>query len=118
MNMLTVNVERNGYYPGEILKGNVSWFVDKDPKKIEVRLFWYTKGKGTEDAYIVDSKTIEPLINQGQHDFQFELPAGPYSFSGKLISLIWAVEFVINPVKDFARQDITISPTKKEVLIT
>jgi hypothetical protein len=54
---------------------------------------------------------------EDRHEFRLRLPSGPYSFSGKLISLIWALEVVAEPGADAGRQDITLSPTGRELVI-
>jgi hypothetical protein len=46
-----------------------------------------------------------------------QLPWGPYSFSGKLISLIWAFELIALPSEDSIRQEIVIGPDAREVQI-
>ena len=45
------------------------------------------------------------------------LPAGPYSFSGRLISLIWALELVAEPGNHVARVEITLGPDGQEVVL-
>jgi hypothetical protein len=64
---------------------------------IEVRLFWYTQGKGTRDVEVVDSLRVDNPEPSGHTRFSFQLPAGPYSFSGRLITLDWAIEAVALP---------------------
>jgi len=114
MNTLTLNLNQKNLKPNEQVKGNITWFLDKIPKDLEIRLFWHTQGRGTEDLKIIDKVNITPAL-QGEYSFTFTLPQGPYSFSGKLISLIWAIEFVANPSDDCARKDITLSPTGQEI---
>jgi hypothetical protein len=45
------------------------------------------------------------------------LPEGPYSFSGKLISLIWALELACSPGSETVRREITVSPTGHEIVL-
>lgn len=113
---MTLQLNETNFRPGETIKGDVNWQLDKTPKSLEVRLFWYTQGKGTEDLRIIETKKIEPKQN-GFAGFKFILPKGPYSFSGKLISLIWEIEFVTNPTDDCARESIILSPTGNEILL-
>ncbi len=91
--------------------------MEKEPKKIEIRLFWYTKGKGTEDAQIVAATLIVPNVQQGSQEFNFILPKHPYSFSGKLISLIWAIEFIVEPSVESVRKEFVMAPNAIEILI-
>ena len=42
--------ERRNFRPGETVEGVAGWRLDKPPKMVELRLFWFTRGKGTEDV--------------------------------------------------------------------
>ncbi len=64
--------------------------------------------------HIIDIKKIKPLA-QGKMNFQFELPDAPYSFSGKLITLTWSVEFIDDTGKNVAAEEFFLSPTGKEI---
>lgn len=46
------------------------------------------------------------------------LPADPYSFSGTLISLVWALEVVAEPGGAAGRIDVVVSPTGNEIRLT
>ena len=119
--MATLEIEtadgRSEFAPGEELAGIVSWQFDKAPRAVELRLFWYTQGKGDDDAAVADTLRFEPPAAQDVQEFRFALPEGPYSFSGKLISLRWALELVAEPSNDTARLDFTLSPTGREILL-
>ena len=108
---------RTEFRPGEEISGAVGWQLTQPPKSVEVRLFWYTRGKGTEDVSVVDTVRFDNPKQEEARPFSFTAPAGPYSFSGKLISLIWALELVTEPGNESARLDLTISPTGKEVVL-
>jgi hypothetical protein len=43
------------------------------------------------------------------------LPAGPYSFSGQLVSLVWALELVASASKTVVRREIEVGPDRREV---
>ena len=43
------------FKPGELVEGRATWHTDVDLEAIEVRLFWYTSGKGTRDVEVVRS---------------------------------------------------------------
>jgi len=116
MNTMTLHLNRKEFRPKDTIEGRVSWQLDKTPKDLQVRLFWHTRGRGTEDLKIVEQYAIPPGL-QGEQGFSFTLSPGPYSFSGKLISLIWAVEFVTNPSDDCAREDIILSPSGQEIAL-
>ena len=108
---------RRNYQPGDEITGAVRWEFDNAPRDAKVHLCWYTKGKGTEDTEIVETITFDEPQAGDVRTFSFKAPASPYSFSGKLISLIWCVEVLLEPKKRFAREDIVIAPDAKEVVL-
>ncbi|MFH1730529.1 MAG: hypothetical protein ABIF82_02620 [Planctomycetota bacterium] len=108
---------KTNYRPGEEVAGRALWILDEPPKAVEVRLFWYTEGKGTQDVELIDSVRFDAPLPRDQKDFRFTLPAEPYSFSGKLISLIWALELVALPSDETERLPITVSPAGCEILL-
>ena len=106
------------FLPGETVEGTVGWHFATPARSVELRLLWYTQGKGDQDIGVVASV---PLPNPGTDEvrpFQIRLPAGPYSFSGYLISLVWALEAVAEPGSRAERLPITISPTRQELLLS
>ncbi|HSU81139.1 MAG TPA: hypothetical protein VLR69_01915 [Thermoanaerobaculia bacterium] len=108
----------NAFLPGETVEGTVGWHFDVPAKSVELRLLWYTEGKGDQDVTVVESV---PLPNPGTDEvrpFQIRLPAGPFSFSGRLISLVWALEAVAEPGSRAERLPITVSPTRQEILLS
>jgi hypothetical protein len=108
----------NAFLPGETVEGTVGWHFDVPAKSVELRLLWYTEGKGDQDVTVVESV---PLPNPGRDEvrqFQIRLPAGPFSFSGRLISLVWALEAVAEPGSRAERLPITVSPTRQEILLS
>jgi hypothetical protein len=114
---LTVAGSQRVFAPGEVIEGVVSWRLDALPKSIEVRLFWYTKGKGTRDvgiAQLVSFQTSGPL---GEEPFRVVAPQGPPSFSGRLISLQWALELVVEPGSLAERVELVIAPDGREIML-
>jgi len=106
---------RTKYRPGEMLEGVAFWQLEEAPRSIEVRLYWRTQGKGTVDLEIVRSVKFQDVGASDRRPFVIELPPGPYSVSGKLISILWGVELVAEPKGDSDNVEITISPTGEEV---
>src|SRR5690606_32463287 len=107
--------DRTVYRPGEIMTGSVGWDLDKPPTAVELRLFWHTRGKGDRDVGIADRIAFDQPQQRDQRDFSLTLPDRPFSFSGKLISLMWALELVAQPGNAHQRLEITLSPTGAEV---
>jgi hypothetical protein len=116
---LELHTEQGGtwFTPGSTVACQASWHLDQDIDKLELRLFWYTEGKGTQDVVVVDRRVIERPEVHGNYGFRFRLPAGPYSFSGTLITLRWAVELVALPGEETARVDLLLSPSPVEISI-
>ena len=103
------------YRPGEAVEGVAFWELDAPPKSVEIRLFWRTQGKGTVDVEVVQSQPQIGAAARDRRPFRFVLPAGPYSVSGVLVSIVWGVELVSEPSTDSASTEITVSPTGEEI---
>ena len=117
MNLIEVTIQ-DGYTsfrPGDVVEGTVMWQLDPPPSEVEARLFWFTRGKGMRDIVIVETIPYHSPARMDRRAFRFQLPAGPYSFSGKLISLVWAIEVVAQPGDTSGRTEITVSPTGDEI---
>lgn len=99
--------------PGETVELSAMWALKKAPRTLEARLFWFTRGKGTEDVEVVATQPVTTPAIAGEHVFRFTLPEGPWSFSGKLISLLWAVELVADDTS--ARWEFTLAPGGHEI---
>ena len=112
---IELDADRETFEPLEGLSGEVSWALDKQVHALELRLFWFTRGKGTEDAGVVQTQKFEGPLPQETRSFRFHLPEAPYSFSGKLISLVWALELIAYPSKDMTRRELIMAPKGKEV---
>jgi hypothetical protein len=108
---------RAAYEPGAEVRGRVSWELESPAKRVEVRLFWYTRGKGTTDVQVVKIQRFDVVGLRGQHDFRFVLPEEPYSFSGKLISLVWALEAIAEPGDRSVRLELVVAPGAKEIAL-
>ena len=108
--------DKTNYVPGEELAGEVSWRTDAAPREAELRLFWHTAGKGTQDVEVIETISFDSPARSDRRPFRFTLPESPYSFSGKLVSLIWALELVLAS-GETERLDIVISPTRNEIAL-
>jgi hypothetical protein len=112
---IQLSTERTAFEPGEELAGTASWKLDPRPRAVELRLFWFTRGPGPEDAGVVERVRFEHALPEEARPFRFRLPDAPYSFSGKLFSVVWALELVAEPSKEAGRREITVAPGGKEV---
>ena len=103
------------YRPGERLEGVAFWNLPDAPKSIELRFYWRTQGKGTVDLEVIRSVKFDGPPASDRRAFSMDLPAGPYSVSGKLVSIVWGVELVAEPQGDSDNVEIVLSPTGEEV---
>jgi hypothetical protein len=108
---------RTSFTPGEPLSGRAMWRVDEQPSSAELRLFWYTSGKGTQDVGVVTTTAFDAPRMQDQRDFTLPLPREPYSFSGTLISVIWAIELIVEPGDHVERREFVLSATGQEITL-
>lgn len=109
----------NNFRPGDQISGTVQWSqLNKTPESVDIRLIWYTVGKGDTDNEIVDSHVLKNAPEQGEEQFSFTAPGRPYSFAGKLISLLWAIEVVMLPSRESERVEFEISPGGSQIVLT
>jgi hypothetical protein len=119
MSTLRIDISggRRGYKPGDTISGRVTWQVDDAPQSAELRLFWYTSGKGTQDVENVDVVAFQTPQMNDDRTFSVTLPRLPFSFSGKLISLVWALELIVEPGTNVAREQFVMSASGREVVL-
>lgn len=115
---LAIDIEQmqTAFLPGQRISGTASWMSPKTPKRAALRLIWFTQGRGTEDAGIIDSREFDLPQATDERPFEFCLPVGPYSFSGSLISLTWALELEVD--RECERTEIIVSPTGEEIRLS
>ncbi len=104
------------YQPGAEIKGRVSWTSEVAPRLAELRLFWFTKGKGDRDAETAEAATFDLPQSSDSREFRFRAPEFPPGFSGRLISLIWALELVLEPGGSVLTE-LVIGPEGRELQI-
>ena len=114
---IAIREDKATFKPREKVQGAVQWNLPTVPKHLDLNLFWYTTGKGARDVGVVETLKFDNLGAFGSKDFSFTLPEGPYSFSGKLISLIWALELTCSPGSETVRREIVVSPTGQEIAL-
>lgn len=83
---------------GEVVEGEMIWTPEKEVKsaRIKVELDWTTEGRGNRDSGTVAAVEREcraPIQGAGiRLPFSLRIPeAGPVSYDGKLIRIIWMV---------------------------
>ncbi|HEX6200864.1 MAG TPA: hypothetical protein VF150_11400 [Thermoanaerobaculia bacterium] len=108
---------RTAYRPGEEVAGAVAWSLEDGapPERAEVRLVWFTRGKGERDSGVAATEELPSPAALDRRDFRLRLPEGPYSFTGKVVSIAWAVEVVVEPGERTERTEIVVSPTGRPI---
>jgi len=111
---LKLELEREVCRPLEKLRGRANWVMDA-AADLELRLFWYTEGKGTRDVGVIATERFPAGVGSGSRPFEFPLPDAPYTLHGKLISIRWAVELLKSGDKQAELQHFVLSPWDKPV---
>lgn len=116
--LVTLDAEPR-FAPGEAIDGRVRWQLETPPDAIELRLYWATEGRGTQDVTVERRTRIEASGQEGEAAFSLEAPPGPHSFSGKLVSVGWGIEAVALPAEDRIgeRVPLVISPARQPLEI-
>ena len=109
---------RSAFEPGELMHFSVQWQGSKTPERAEARLVWYTEGKGDRDLSVLSKQRLASPQPQDSREITFEAPAAPHSFSGRLITLQWAIEVLHDGGKESARLDLVIAPDRREIDLT
>jgi hypothetical protein len=100
---------------GEEVQIALTWEFEVPQSHFEIRFVWSTHGKGDQDLQVVKKLKILAPGTSGQELVTTKLPSSPYSFSGKLISLVWGIEVIAFPSRENVRFDIVIGPNAQEV---
>ncbi len=114
---ITLRQDKTDYAPHERVEGALRWSLESSAHRIEVSLLWYTSGRGKRNVGVIDTLKIDHPSAVGSRDFAFTLPEGPYSFTGKLITMTWALEATSLPGKQTVRQEIIVSPTRRRIVL-
>ncbi|MGB0991880.1 MAG: hypothetical protein ACPG32_05365 [Akkermansiaceae bacterium] len=110
-----VDYDHTEFTPGDTISGKVTWADVGKTKKVALRLFWHTTGRGTKDVELVHEELWPAAQSEGE--FSIVLPSEPYSFSGKLIALKWALEAVILPEETTVIYEFVLSPNGKNIML-
>ena len=114
---ISVTGDRTAFEPGETIEITVEWLFDEQVDSVELRLVWYTRGKGDTAVSVVERVPFQFPSPSESRTVSFDLPLAPYSFSGKLISLCWSIELIADDGDVSERLDITIAPGAREVTL-
>lgn len=118
--MLEIRPEggKTAFEPGAVVDVHIQWELEQSADSLELRLVCNTAGKGDQDLGIAQTWDFAGPSTRGEENVSITLPEAPYSFSGKLISCIWAWELIAFPSNDSTRLEFTLAPGAKEILLT
>jgi hypothetical protein len=115
--MTTITIERRDLRPHDTVSGRVTWALESEPRELELRLCWFTRGRGTEEARTVEALPLGDTT-RGEKAFSFRLPAEPWSVNGTLVRIAWALEVVAKKSGALAMEEIVVAPDRREVALT
>jgi hypothetical protein len=110
----TLTIERRDLQPHDTVKGRVAWDLEKEPRDLELRLCWFTGGRGTEESRTVEALPLGDTL-RGERSFSFRLPAEPWSTNGTLVRIAWALEVVAKKAGSLAVEEIVVAPQRREI---
>ena len=105
----------NGFAPAAIAAFDISWNLPAAPAHFDVRMVWETKGKGDTDTGIGREQRFSATEASGSHRLEVFTPEEPYSYAGKLISILWRLEVKAVPIGTEARFDFVLGPNGQGV---
>jgi hypothetical protein len=110
----TIMIERRDLRPHDTVTGRVAWALEKEPRDLELRLCWFTGGRGTEESRTVEALPLGATL-RGERTFSFRLPAEPWSVNGTLVRIAWALEVVAKKTGSLALEEIVVAPQRREM---
>jgi hypothetical protein len=108
--MISIEPNTRQFEPGATITARVQWSDLRDNDRLVVRLFWFTTGKGDRDIEIVSEVPLQATGTSGQEVVKLTAPAWPFSYSGKMVSIQWAIEVVRLPGEDAQTVELVIAP--------
>lgn len=117
--LIRLSSGRTAYRPGDTVSGSVRWDLNEARKRLALRLFWYTAGRGTVDVGVVDEWVLDAPDLRGEQTFDLRLPElGPVSCAGHLVSVLWALELVAEPGGAIERLELTVGAQGQAMTVT
>lgn len=113
----TITIERRDLRPHDTVTGRVAWQLEKEPRDLELRLCWFTRGRGTEESQTVEALPLGDSL-RGERSFSFRLPAEPWSVNGTLVQIAWALEVVAKKTGSLAIEEFVVAPQRQEVRLS
>lgn len=112
--MTTITIDRKDLRPFESVAGRVAWSLEKEPRGLELRLCWFTRGYGSEESMTIASLPLGDAA-RGERAFSFELPDQPWSVKGRMVTIVWALEVVAERSGGLALEEIVVAPERRAI---
>lgn len=97
---------------GSQVRQQIEWFFESVPDYIEHRIVWIYGCQDREFETTVRTTRINAFDARGRTSIDLQLPAGPYSYAGKLLCIRWAIDIVAYPSREKKRQHFSlVAPT-------
>jgi len=118
MSLIEVQTEggRTAFEPGESITGSASWDLPGPPSSLDVCLIWIAKGAGTQESGVGARVAIDAPQSRDRRNFELPAPDGPYSYAGRLLSIVWSVEVQAEPGGRSGRAELVIAPGGQPLL--
>jgi hypothetical protein len=110
--MISFTIQRKKLLPYETVAGRVEWRLESVPRGLELRLCWFTRGRGTVEAETVAALPLGDT-KDGARDFAFVLPGEPWSTGGRLVEIVWGLEVVAKKQGGLALEELIVAPERK-----
>ena len=108
---------KTSYNPGEKIRGELEWELAQEVPEITINIFWYTEGIGEQDSELAKTEVIKAPLQNDRQNFEIDLPMAPYSYSGQITALKWAIEATAmkDKVKDV--KEFSMAPGNREIIL-
>lgn len=111
--MIELRLDQKTIAAGDSLSGRLVWRgrdTQEQPKKGTLTARWHTEGRGTRDRHVVQELSLAPEQLMASEslplDFSIQIPkAGPITYNGYLIRILWELKVVVEMPGLFAKKD-------------
>jgi hypothetical protein len=108
---------KTSYQPGEKIRGELEWELAQEVPDITINIFWYTEGIGDQDSEVATTEVIKAPLQNDRQSFEIELPMAPYSYSGQISALKWAIEATAMKGKIKDVKEFSMTPGNREIIL-
>ncbi len=135
----TLELDREGYQPGERATVRVSWKLDEAPRAAALELLYEVRSEHEHETFAVVSvdlsrqprsseqraglpyrdgpldRSAPPLAAEDARLVEIDMPRSPNSFEGKLLRLGWTARLRLEPGGEILSVPLSISPVRAPI---